>query len=167
MIALTYMRENLGRLNTLYLRARNSKEALFYSKLAILELCGWIEESMDDVVMRCAIRCLSDQANRDYVEKKVVKPTYGFEYDTHFRSMIVRVVGLRDIERLERRLDISIHTRFKATLSTLKLARNAEAHTHLKGVTKVLNAPSVTMSQFNDVYNGLRAYDVALRKYVV
>jgi len=167
MIAQTYMRETLTRLNTLYSRARTTKESLFYSKLAILELCGWIEESMDDVTMRCAMRCLRDPANRKFVEKQVIKPNNGFEYETHFRGMLVRVVGLMNVERLEQRLDDTIHTRFVAALSTLRVARNSEAHTHLKGATKVLNAPSATTAQFVDVYNGLRAYDDALRKYVV
>ena len=29
-----------------------AKESLFCSKLTIMELCGWVEESMDDVVLR-------------------------------------------------------------------------------------------------------------------
>lgn len=166
MIARAYMQDNLSRLDSLFRRARTSKEALFYAKLAVLELCGWIEESMDDVILRCAMRCLRDPKNRRHVREQVVKRTYGFEYEKHFRAMLTRVVGLMNVERLESRLDPTIHARFIATLTTLSSVRNAEAHTHLKGVTKTLNAPSVTIGQFSDVYAGLRAYDAALRKHV-
>jgi hypothetical protein len=166
MIAQTNMRRNLVRLNSLYNKAQTPIESLFFSKLAILDLCGWIEESMDDVVRRCAIRCLHVADNRKFVEKEVIKKTYGFDYDSHFRKMLGRVIGLMNVEKLERRLDTSVHTKFVATLSTLKTSRDSEAHTHLKGATKVLNAPSVTLAQFEDVYKGLTAYDSALRKYI-
>lgn len=166
MIAQTYMRNNLTRLNSLYNRARTPMESLFFSKLAILELCGWIEESMDDIVRRCAVRCLRAEANRKFVEKEVIKKTYGFDYDTHFRRMLGRVIGISNVEKLEGRLDPSVHAKFVATLSTLKVSRDSEAHTHLKGATKVLNAPSVTLSQFEDVYKGLKAYDHVLRKHI-
>ena len=50
---------NLRSLDYRYRRAHSAlKEALFCSKLAILELCGWIEESMDDMVRRCATEAL-------------------------------------------------------------------------------------------------------------
>jgi hypothetical protein len=160
------MDDNLARLDRLFRKARTHKESLFYSKLAILELCGWIEESMDDVVLRCAVRCLKVSGNRAYVETAIVKRNYGFEYERHFRGMLGRVVGLAHVERIERRVDPSIHARFIGTLSTLSTVRNAEAHTHLKGVTRAINAPSVTRAQFADVYAGLVEYDRVLRKYI-
>lgn len=166
MIARGYMQDNLTRLDGLFRRARTTKEAQFYSKLAVLELCGWIEESMDDVVLRCAVRCLRVSANRKYVEDDIVARTYGFEYKKHFRSMLARVVGLLQVEKIERKLDPTVHARFTSTLGTLSTVRNAEAHTHLKGVTRVINAPSVTLGHFSDIYAGLAAYDRVLRKYV-
>ena len=165
MIARTYVLDNLNRLNSLYRRSRTHKESLFLSKLAILELCGWIEESMDDIVRRCASRCLRDLDNRKSVEKEIRRIS-GFQYDTHFRVMLVRVIGLMNVERLEGYLDPAVHARFVATLDALKKSRDSEAHTHLKGVTKTLNAPSLTLSHFEDVYKGLRAYDVALRRVI-
>lgn len=166
MIARVYMEENLRRLDRLYRRASTPKESLFYAKLAVLELCGWIEESMDDVVIRCSIRSLRDQQNRSFVNDSVVRRNYGFEYNKHFREMLIKVVGLAQIERLEKHLDPAKHAKFKATLGALATVRNSEAHTHLKGMTRVVNAPSVTISHFNDVYIGLREYDHVLRRVV-
>ena len=56
MIARTYILDNLNKLDVRYRKAATLKDSLFYSKLAVLELCGWIEESMDDVILRCARR---------------------------------------------------------------------------------------------------------------
>ena len=52
-IARSYITSNLEAISQGYLKASSQSEAFYLSKLAILELCGWIEESMDDVVLRC------------------------------------------------------------------------------------------------------------------
>ena len=90
MIARSYILDNLTTLDRKYRNSTTTKESLFYSKLAVLELCGWIEESMDDIVLRCARRHLKDQANIDYVHEDIVKRTYGFDYQRHFRRMLMR-----------------------------------------------------------------------------
>jgi hypothetical protein len=167
MIARTYMEENLRKLHRLYIGSRSRKESLFYSKLAILELCGWIEESMDDVILRCSVRCLVELENRKYATKTIVKRTHGFDYEPHFREMMIRLFGLVLVERLERAVDPAKDARMRATLTALYTVRNAEAHTHLKGVTRTINAPSVTMVQFRDVYEGLCEYDRTIRRLVV
>lgn len=164
MIARASMDQNLHELNQLFLNATSSKETLFYSKLAMLELCGWIEESMDDLVLRIAKRSIKSTGNLDHIQQKVVKPTYGFEYEKHFRGMLLKIIGMVNVERLEGAVDQSKQAKLKATLETLKLARNTEAHTHIRGVTKVIDAPSVTISRFADVYDGLLDYDRAIRR---
>jgi hypothetical protein len=54
MIAKTYILNNLSTIEKLYNDSSSIKNSLFYSKLAILELCGWTEESMDDIIKKCA-----------------------------------------------------------------------------------------------------------------
>lgn len=163
MLAKSYILSNLNSLDRMYRGTSSSKAALFYSKLALLELCGWIEESMDDVVIRCSIRHLRQEANRNYIKNDVVKKNYGFEYNRHFRKMLIHLIGIVQVEKLEGRIDTSVKANFESTLGALKTARNSEAHTHIKGVTRVINAPSVTISQFTAVWNGLQAYDSELR----
>ncbi len=148
----------------MYKNSGSAKEALFCSKLAILELCGWIEESMDDVILRCASRHLKVSANSDYVQQQIVRRTYGFDYKTHFRKMLIQLVGIINVEKLEKNVDSTKQLKLKAVLSALKTARDSEAHTHIKGVTKSINAPSVTLSQFPTIYDGLTAFDEAIRK---
>lgn len=166
MVSKTSIVRNLKMLDVRYRQATSQKDALFFSKLALLELCGWIEESMDDIVLRCSRRHLHEQENRTYCSKRVVKPTYGFDYREHFRQMLMRTIGLIGVEKLERRLGPQTVDQFAATLASLKMQRNAEAHTHLKGVTRTIAAPSVTLNMFSQVHAGLVAVDEAIRAKV-
>lgn len=142
-----------------YRKCRSVKKALLYSKLAILELCGWVEESMDDIVLRCARTHLRDARNLQFARGTIVRRTHGFDYEKDFRSMLIQLVGLVSVERLERRVDETKMATFKATLANLKKVRDSEAHTHIKKATKNVNAPSATISQFLLVYEGLLEYD--------
>lgn len=163
MIAQSYIIGNLEAINRSYLNVSSQRESFFLSKLAILELCGWIEESMDDVVMRCAIRHLKEPVNRKYCKDDFVKRTYGFDYHNNFRLMLIRLLGLINVENIESRVDRNKHDSMTAALSSLKAQRDTEAHTHLKGVTRTINAPSVTIAQFQPVYEGLREFDRVIR----
>lgn len=158
------IQKNLIQINDLYKNATSQTKAQFYSKLAILELCGWIEESMDNIVSSCAKQHLEDSDNVEFVEEEIVRPTYGFKYGKHFRNMLIRTMGIINVERLERRLDkVKFHI-MKSALGTLEQTRDRQAHTHIKGTTKRLAAPSVTQSQFQKVYDGLKDVEDCIRK---
>lgn len=164
MIAKSYIHDSLKRLEVLYNKSPNKKTDLFYSKLAILELCGWIEDSMDDIISRCASKNLKEKSNKTYVLKEIIKKTYGFEYEKHFRNMLIRLIGLSYVEKVEQKVDSVKLQKLKATLSSLKDYRNKEAHTHLKGVTKRLDAPSATKNKFFIVYDGLKEFEEKIRR---
>lgn len=163
MITRSYITGNLQAIHRSYLRATSQRESLFFSKLAILELCGWIEESMDDVVMRCAMRHLKEKHNRDYCRDDFVKRTYGFDYHNNFRFMLIRLLGLVNVENIEARVNSSKRDSMTAALSSLKTQRNTEAHTHVRGTTRIINAPSVTIAQFQPLYDGLTEFDRIIR----
>ncbi len=164
MIAQTYIVGNLQSINRAYLKTASHKESLFLSKLAILELCGWIEESMDDIVMRCAMRHLKLQCNRSYCREEFINKTYGFDYQRNFRFMLIRLLGLVNVEKIESRVDQVKYDTMKGALSSLRLQRNAEAHTHLKGTARAINAPSKTIGQFQPLFEGLMEFDRVIRK---
>ena len=155
---------NLEQLNNLYSNSRGHMRPLFFSKLAILELCGWVEESMDDVIETCAKRHLRQPSNMTFVEKQVVKRTHGFDYEQHFRSMLVQLIGIIDLERLETHLDNTKFDTMKSALSSLRESRDKQAHTHLKDATTRIDAPSITRSRFQDVYLGLKDIESCIRR---
>jgi hypothetical protein len=163
MIAKTEIQNNLTQINNLYKNSTGKKKPLFYSKLAILELCGWIEESIDDIVRRCTNQHLKNVEDRNYVTTQIIQRTYSFTYDMHFRKMLVPIVGLVNVERLERKLDSAKFDRMKSTIGVLKTTRDEEAHTHLN-YGKRLDAPSLTLRYLEWVYDGLKDIDNCIRK---
>lgn len=118
---------------------------------------------MDDVIFRCARRHLKASNNLVFVDKEIIKKTHGFDYERNFRKMLMQLLGLVNVERIEKDVDQNKRMQFTATLTALKLSRDSEAHTHIKGVTRRINAPSVTLSQFPTLYDGLVEYDKVLR----
>jgi hypothetical protein len=162
MIAKTYISTNLKSLDVLYQGSASVKHGLFYSKLAIIELCGWIETTMDDVITRCANRNLRNPANRNHIQTTTIRRNYGFKYEDNFRRMLIQVIGLKYVERVERRADYAKFQKMIAALSLLTTSRNSVAHTYIKGATMTLDAPSVTSARFTEVYDGLLELERAM-----
>jgi hypothetical protein len=163
MIAYSYIERNLQSFEVRYTRAKSNREMSYFSKLATLELCGWIETSIDDCVERCAIRVLKERRSVEKVEQRV-KKTYGFHYDQHFTSLLITLVGVYGLERIEGSIPTSIVQNFRSTLGTLKAARDALAHTYTRGTTANYDAPSLTWSRYQHVKKGLAEYDRVLRQ---
>jgi hypothetical protein len=164
MIAKSYIKNNLDQIEKLYNTSSSIQKGLFYSKLAMLELCGWIEITMDDIVLRHSKRILRVNSNINFIENTVIKKTYGFEYDRHFRRMLMHVIGLKGVEELERGIDSVKFQLMVSALRSLKPYRDQEAHEYIKGTTRTLDAPSVTKRRFVDVSNGLKDIDTYLRQ---
>jgi hypothetical protein len=164
MVDKTQIQNNLTQINSLFRRHIGDDEAPYYSKLAILETCGWIEESMDDIVKSCAERHLTNSDNLNYVRNTIVRRTTSFEYEKHFRHMLMRVLGIINLEKLEGFLDQHKFTPMKSSLDYLKQRRDEQAHTYIKDTTPRIDAPSVTEQHFQDIYEGLKDIETSIRK---
>lgn len=165
MIAKSYILSTLTELDKLYNNSTSQKKSIYYSKLALIELCGWIEETLDDIVKRHAYRNLKSDVNKKYCVKEIIKPNYGFQYNKNVRPMLINLIGIIGIEKLERELERSaLITILKNNLGNLITSRNEAAHTHLKGVTRTYNAPSRTIGDFNKIFPILDRIDKELRK---
>jgi len=154
-----YIQDSISKLDGLYqdsVASSDLRMAVYYSKLAVIEYCGWIEESMDEIVNYLALGGLKTQSFRDILAYKI-RHTYGFDYKKHFRPMIVDVVGLRRCEyiqdRLHRNGDLDILT---SELETYVGHRNNAAHTHIHSTLPTYPSPSVTMNSLNRVFPILR-----------
>ncbi len=162
MVKKIIIEKTLKRLRRLFMtRAGDSRDQLLYSKLAILEFCGWIEDSMDDIVNKYTNRKLKMPENVQYFTKEIVKHISGFEYNLHFRKLMVGAVGIVRLEVIERNIDVSILAPFKATLNALKLIRDPLAHTHLIGIIQI-DSPDMILRYLEIVYKGLKEYERGL-----
>ncbi len=117
---------------------------------------------MDAMAQRCARKCLREAPNRQSAET-VIQNTYSFEY-RRFRKMLIHIIGLKGLEKTERRLDPVQFQILTAELEALKVNRNNHAHTYIKGITPVIDAPSVTRVRFGDVYDALQHFDDTIKR---
>jgi hypothetical protein len=69
-------------------------------------------------------------------------------------------VGINEFETYHNEVELDL---LKSTLGSLKVARNAHAHTHLRGVTVTVIAPSVLKIYLDQVCVGLNEMDMAFR----
>jgi hypothetical protein len=163
MIGRGELERSLRSLDRRYRGAAVSIEAQLASKGEVIEVCGWIEEAIDDLVRRTARRALSIDKSLKEVDE-VIQGTYGFSYAEHVRPMLKRIVGLSGVEQIEAELGALALDRLRGVLGELKAVRNTNAHTHLKGATPRLDAPSLTTRRFHEVRHGLTELEKAIRK---
>lgn len=163
MIVKIHILGELRKLNSLYTHASQqgkNQECDFYSKLAFLELCGWTEESIDDLVLSCIKRKKINIVKSEF--EKRIGYVYGFEYEKHFRSILFNAIGAIGLEKIERKIDKKLQTMLGSALDELWKKRGLHAHASLRRSAQYLDAPSVTIARFWDIYNGLAEYQKKL-----
>jgi hypothetical protein len=130
------------------------------SKLAILELCGWLEGWMDEFVLELSRHCLSDDK---WVNDHVIERTNGFDYSQHLRPMLCKVLGEHLTRCLEAEFAVSNPgdlEQIKSTLGSLWTQRCKFAHADLLmnvATQATFNAPSWTQNQHRVLQKKLEA----------
>jgi hypothetical protein len=135
------------------------------SKLAVLELCGWIEGEFDRLAMLAEKKSLNDS---DWVQRNVTANTSGFKYLEHWRPMLTKLVGESIARRIEKRLYDSSPAdmeQLKSLLGTLWTLRCAFAHGDLvanQQAAQVFNAPTWTINQHRIIKKIIDRYEQAM-----
>jgi|MudIll2142460700_1097286.scaffolds.fasta_scaffold406414_1 hypothetical protein len=120
------------------------------AKLAILELCGWLEYRLDSLIF-----VVGDTVGieRAWVEGNVVKENHGFTYQDHLRRMLAKLVGESAMVHLEQTIEQfnpGMLEQLKGALTTLWKSRGVLAHTHSGALVvkqQSFNAPSWAINQ--------------------
>jgi len=159
MIVKGYIISTIEELEKLYNKHQSLKKDIYYSKLALLEFCGWIEESFDSI----AKLSVSNKIKTN-VFKKILKDTieknYGFQYSANFRPMLIKTIGIEKSEKIEQKIDKMGNVQIlSTTLGNLKKVRNDNAHTYIKGTTTFIQTPSITKSQFLTIYPIIKEFE--------
>lgn len=131
MLSTAELLQNINVYQRYYNAAQDMRELLLPSKAALLDVCGWLEEAMDRVVIDCANRCNLSALRLQSIQRDYVRRTHGFEYERHFEKMISAVVGFKVLEQAETQIGATTLTPFTAAISSLVPLRNHYAHTHL------------------------------------
>ena len=133
------------------------KETKIYSKMAILELSGWVEESMDAIVWDLVGEKLEDKHEKRRF-RKFVDSVSGFTYEKHFLKLLHKAIGIMNREVVERRIDNSILSKFRVALKNLAKSRDHLAHTFSQGTQEYIDSPSTARTYYKDILLGLQAF---------
>jgi hypothetical protein len=125
--------ETLKRIEDLHDACADQALQNLYLKLALLELCGWLEEIQDQALRQLASYWLTN-CSADF--ERQIKGNYGFSYTKHFRELLGSLIGYKGVERVERRLEqhsdplkARIFLQMKNDLDNSISPRNTHAHT--------------------------------------
>lgn len=158
------IKDLLDELKNLYDATSDTNHKIYYSKLALMELCGWIELCIDDILENFIDSKLLLQNNINLAKTNFVRLTYGFDYDKNLRPLLIKIVGLINVEKIEDILDFDggTYTLLKSQLNNLVSLRNAAAHTTIVGVTHTYQSPHSMLTNLNNIYSHLAKLELTL-----
>lgn len=146
-------------------------------KMASLELCAWLEDYFDNLMIMCKNNFINsipnyptDQEIRknltswiNHIDKKI-KDTHGMAYTTHFRKLLVELLGDMAVLKLEYEIGLSDIQKLSNILDELHKDRAILAHQSLINIIqqKRLNSPSITLQTFKHLYPILLKFKSAL-----
>ena len=139
------------------------------SKLAMLELCGWIETYLDSLVERSGQCCGFDN---DWIKDKITKPNYGFSYNDHLRPMLVNLIGERGVKSVESNIEKSkpgVLEQLKSDLGSLWKNRGYLAHSNMAAPVKqqvTINAPSWSLNRQRIMAKSLDSFEKELKAVI-
>lgn len=120
------------------------------SKLAMLELCGWLEERFDELADAVATKA-GVVTRRKIIDS--IDRTYGFQYSAHVREILCAIGGERLMMKAEAAFEAKYPgdlDRLQTTLGGLWKERCQLAHASsvvASGMQKSVNAPSWAINQ--------------------
>ncbi len=135
------------------------------SKLATIELCGWLEGEFGRLIRIVATGRVGDAK---WVDKEVIKKIHGFKYEEHWRFMLCKVVGEVFAQRVEAAMEAD-HPgelqQLRTLLEQLSMDRNRFAHADLtanKAAMLTFNAPSLAINHHATLRAILGRYETVL-----
>lgn len=159
MIFKKHIENDLLRLDNLYLGSVTGTDPrlpIFYSKLGVLELTGWVEESFDSIARR-AVKGRLKVPKFQSLAENVIKKTYGFDYDNHFLLMMSKIVGVGKCEELDSLLNSTgMCTLLKSELNAVMQQRGNAAHVNLASTSIRFDSPSISLGRMRKLYPVLR-----------
>lgn len=140
------------------------------SKLAVLELCGWIEGELDRQLLGAQNLGLDDEK---WIRECVLDRNSGFTYGDHFRVMLTRVFGELLVRKIEMDYDQSGAgdlEQLKSILGSLWKIRCDYAHADVTAnvaAQKTFQAPSWAINQHRIVSKLLLRFEQATVRALV
>lgn len=152
MIYSSRVRRTLSFLDRKYNKSLTNSDqevAILFAKMAVLEYCGWLEATFDEIARNCVRRKLRTFTSRKILEDKISK-TYGFTYETNVRPLLVYGLGSIRLLKVENKLNTGGDLdSLKSELGQMNVLRREAAHTFTSGRTSRFDAPSRIIANLN------------------
>lgn len=163
--------QTLDELEKIYQLSTTPRDFKMHAKHALLELCGWIEEAEDYIVLACANK-LTDPTLKNIIADKT-KFNSAFHFENNFVPLLSLVIGLTKFEHIKSKLSNNgiYFSSLVTTINSLKTPRNDHAHTHFESTKININnclsghAPSSLKQKANDLYLGFCELEKCLKKH--
>lgn len=164
MIDFLTIQTNLAHLDTEYAATTDVTMNILYSKLAVIEFCGWIEVSIDTLAKDYLNNSILDQSLKAKVES-FIKGHYGFNYERNVLPIICSAIGASNWENIIDRCPSSDFANFLTILGNYKNMRDSAAHTNVViGVTMTYHAPSVVLNDYNRIKPAIQLFESEIAK---
>ena len=149
MIDYISIKNTLVHLDSEFTSSTDTQMSVLLSKLGVLELCGWIETSVDIMLYEYVSSHIIDNDCKKGIEK-IIKKNNGFHYDNNLFPLFCSVLGINNWENV---LDVVSPTDFfnlKSITHNYTEERNKAAHTDTPvGTTRSYKAPSDVVHDFS------------------
>ena len=156
-----HIEDGLLNIIRLFKEEEASKDKLTYislkielPKLAMIELCCWIEDTQDKIVMRAISHSKIKGSQAEKFYKKYIKTNWSFSYKD-FRKMLTHAIGERAVLDLEEKLAPEIQL-LQSKLSDLKQMRDDYAHSHRPSIAAVKTPKHIYEDYFFPIFNSLK-----------
>lgn len=133
--------------------SEDPEEAVAFAKLAVLEFCGWVEMTIDDIARSAVSISLPSADDRKPLEE-IIKSTSGFHYSRHVTPLLVTAVGSVRFSIVERTMkDEAKLERFGSVLNSADFVRmrHRAAHTFNDGTQRNYDAPSAILGKLQQI----------------
>ena len=149
MIDYISIQDTLNRLDTEYNTTTDIQLPILYSKLAVLELCGWIETNIDNILYEYVDSHIIDIDCKKGI-RNIIRKNYGFHYDSNLFPLFCSVLGINNFENILDKLTSTDFQNLKGITGTYTDERNKAAHTDTPvGTTRSYKSPSSVLHDYN------------------
>lgn len=163
MIDYVSIQNTLARLDTEYISSTDVQMQILFSKLAVLELCGWIETSIDYTLFEYVDSHLVDNNCKTGINK-IMKKNYGFHYDNNLFSLFCSVLGVNNLENILDKISPADFHNLKNITDIYTKERNKAAHTDTPaGTTRTYKTPSVVLHDFNLIKPSIQTLEMEIQ----
>lgn len=164
MINFTDIENTLKRLEREYSSCSDIQLPVLYSKLSVLELCGWIELGVDTILYEYVDNKILDSDCKKRI-KKIINKTHGFHYDDNLFPLFCSVLGINNLENIIDTIPSLNFQNLKAITNAYTNERNMAAHTDTPlGTTRTYKAPSQVLNDFNLIKPGIQIIEREIKK---